>query len=96
MIAFYFVILLYHNCEGDASTPICGFGKMQCVINSQQSIVAEKIRNATSGGVDSCNCLPACTQINYNHEISQANLHYNEMMVAFEALKRDINEKYDY
>lgn len=67
---------------------------MQCVINSQQSIVAEKLRNATFGGVDSCNCLPACTQINYNHEISQANLHYNEMMAAFEAF-RDINEKYD-
>lgn len=60
--------------------------------DSQQSIIAEKLKNATSGGVDSCNCLPACTQITYNHEISQADLHYAKMMAAFDAVL-DINEK---
>lgn len=79
--------------SGDEATAICGFENLQCMTKSQQSIIAKKLKNITTGGVDSCNCLPACTQITYNHEISQADLHYTKMMQAFDAVL-DSNEKY--
>lgn len=86
------LVLFIRIVTGDNTVPICGFASLQCLTNSQQSIVAEKLKNVTSGGVDSCSCLPSCTQITYNLEISQADLHYSKMMAAFDGAK-DINDK---
>lgn len=68
------------NVQGDEATPICGFGKIQCLIDSVKSIMGEKIKNFTTGSEDVCNCLPACAQISYGYEISQANLNFINYM----------------
>lgn len=80
---------------GDASTAICGFERLQCLSDSVQSIIAEKLKNITLGGVDSCNCLPACTQISYDHEISQASLDFHSLMEAFDTTISDLNSRYN-
>lgn len=61
--------------------------------DSVKSILGEKIRNITTGAGDRCNCLPACTQISYSHEISQANLDFQKFMTLTDADSKDLNPK---
>lgn len=77
----------------DSVAPICGFEKLQCVSNSMKSILSEKLKNITNGKEDLCNCLPACTQISYGHEISQANFDFAKFMRVTDATDREINPK---
>lgn len=79
---------------GDDSTPICGFKKIECVTNSMKSILSEKLKNITNGEKDLCNCLPACTQISYSHEISQANFDFLKLMRSTNASEKEMNPKY--
>lgn len=78
---------------GDETTPICGFERIQCLADSVKSILGEKIKNITSGAGDQCNCLPACTQISYSHEISQANFNFPKFMKLTGAESKDLNPK---
>lgn len=63
------------------------------MFNSVKSILGEKIRNITNGVGDQCNCLPACTQISYSHEISQANLDFQKYMKFTDATPAELKPK---
>lgn len=39
-----------------------------------------------------CNCLPSCTSINYDAEISQANYDWKQLLLAFETDLDDLPE----
>lgn len=80
--------------QGDETTQICGFERIQCLADSVKSILGEKIKNITSGAGDQCNCLPACTQISYSHEISQANFDLPKLMRLTDADSKELNSKY--
>lgn len=58
-----------------------------------KSILSEKLKNITNGEEDVCNCLPACTQISYSHEISQANFDFPKFMRVTDATVDEINPK---
>lgn len=46
-------------------------------------------KNYTQKNTGKCNCLPACTSLNYNAETSQADFNWKEL---FKAFKSDMNE----
>lgn len=56
----------------DDTTPICGIAKVNCYTSAENEILeyADAIESSTK--INSCNCLPACTSISYDTEISQA------------------------
>lgn len=89
----YQIYSFHFYLSDDDSTPICGYGKFMCVVNSVKSILGEKLKNVTNGIEDSCNCLPACTQIFYNHEISQASLNFLKLIESFEATSSELNTR---
>ncbi|XP_037044105.1 pickpocket protein 28-like [Bradysia coprophila] len=52
-------------------TKVCGIGRLGCYERAQKKLI-EKVRSTGLSFLDKCNCLPACTQITYDVEISQA------------------------
>lgn len=73
----------------DDKTPICGASKIACYDQAEDDL----LRKQYIGGITSnthtqhsqieCNCLPACTSITYNAEISQAPFDYVSLFKAF-------------
>lgn len=43
-----------------AATPICGFGRMDCVYKSEYGIKLDLIKSGKT-----CNCMPLCNDIDY-------------------------------
>lgn len=67
--------------KGDKDTPICGVAKHSCVAKVEKKLLKEAFLES-SKDVDSvkkrCNCLPACTSINYDIELSPAEFNLDE------------------
>lgn len=77
---------------GDRNTPVCGAAKLQCYNKAEDELLKSdflegltKPENAKKG----CNCLPACTSITYDAEISQAKFDWRSL---FNAYKNPIDE----
>ncbi|KAI8046473.1 pickpocket protein 28 [Drosophila gunungcola] len=71
--------------------PVCGEDKIHCYDRAERQLLVrefERVKalnagNGDSRGVESaCNCMPACTSLVYNTEISQANFDLEEMLLA--------------
>lgn len=58
--------------EGDKNTLICGAAKFKCCNEADNNSVKKNIYNNKTG----CNCLPACTTINFDIEISSSEPRY--------------------
>lgn len=56
----------------DKATPICGIAKVNCLIYAENDLLEDSDAIETSSKINSCNCLPACTSLSYDAEISQA------------------------
>ncbi|XP_031638214.1 pickpocket protein 28-like [Contarinia nasturtii] len=70
----------------DRDTSICGFDKIKCFNDAEDKLLERQFedglkneRNAATG----CNCLPACTSITYDAEISQAKFDWVGLFQAF-------------
>ncbi|XP_069695435.1 pickpocket protein 28-like isoform X2 [Periplaneta americana] len=57
-------------------TSICGAGKRECIQFAADSFTTD------DDGLDTCNCIPACTEITYDVETSQATFKWEESMKA--------------
>lgn len=73
----------------DQKTPVCGAMSIQCYNDAEDELL---IREITEGLADSglnrrgqteCNCLPACTSITYDAEISQADFDWESLFLAY-------------
>lgn len=70
----------------DDKTPICGAAKIRCYDDAEDDLLHQQYIHGVSGGKDlesECNCLPACTSIRYDAEISQAPFDWNRLKEAF-------------
>lgn len=56
----------------DIDTPICGIAKVNCYTYAENDLLEDVGGIESSTTINSCNCLPACTSISYDSEISQA------------------------
>ncbi|XP_037032179.1 pickpocket protein 28-like [Bradysia coprophila] len=71
----------------DKDTPICGIAKIDCYNEAEnnltkQQFVEESTLEPGAERVTSCNCLPACTSIIYDAEISQAPYDWESLNIA--------------
>lgn len=80
----------------DNQTSICSQKQVQCYNKAEDDLMkAELTQSLKSGsgenkrGKTECNCLPSCTSINYDAEISQADYEFVEVFNAYGA---DLNE----
>ncbi|KAH8411341.1 hypothetical protein KR215_002417 [Drosophila sulfurigaster] len=73
--------------------PVCGEEKIHCYERAERDQLVDEFQRVRflnggdteepQGGAQSaCNCLPACTSLVYNTEISQANFDLEEMLAA--------------
>jgi acid-sensing ion channel, other len=64
--------------------PVCGADKINCYDSAEAEILQHQILEKLQQGQSSeCNCLPSCTSITYEAEISQADFDANELLKAF-------------
>ncbi|KAH8405086.1 hypothetical protein KR222_000906 [Zaprionus bogoriensis] len=68
--------------------PVCGISDIACYIAAQDELYAlqqNQTLQQTGGGNDKdmCNCMPACTSLEYNFEISRALYRFDKTIQAF-------------
>lgn len=67
--------------------PICGAAKIQCYNQAEDSLLKQDFMEGLSDKVvnkKGCNCLPACTSITYDAEISQAKFEFVSVFNAYQ------------
>jgi acid-sensing ion channel, other len=80
----------------DNVTNICSQRDIKCYNQAEDNLMRTELRQSLESGSGEnkfgkteCYCLPSCTSINYDAEISQANFEYVKVFNAFGA---DLNE----
>lgn len=72
--------------KGGSRTPICGASKIVCYNNAEDELLKHAfVEGVIAGNTENtgCNCLPACTSITYDAEISQANFDWVSLYTAY-------------
>jgi len=69
-------------------TPVCGLNDITCYTSAQDELYTLLQNQTMAKSVDdrvdiSCNCLPACTSLEYNFEISRAKYDVAKTIRAF-------------
>lgn len=68
------------------TTPICGFSKMSCYFEAEDSLLLKEINEGLSTSDHAirgkCNCLPACNSVQYDAEISQTTFYMEDYLMA--------------
>ena len=73
---------MYFKSPGTADMEVCGPGNIKCYNEAEDELLLKEFNQGfeVSGenyrGHTECNCLPACTSIAYEAEISQADFDY--------------------
>lgn len=74
------------NSIGDSNAPICGSNKTGCYNQAEDDMLQKFFKDGldkTRIPDDSeCNCLPSCTSIAYDAEISQAKFDWKALFAA--------------
>ncbi|XP_063709864.1 pickpocket protein 28 [Culicoides brevitarsis] len=79
----------------DKETPICGAAQIECYNKAEDDILKKEINEGLLTSTDAargntqCNCLPACTSIQYDVETSQARFNWEDL---FKAYKNPLDE----
>ncbi|XP_058461711.1 pickpocket protein 28-like [Malaya genurostris] len=76
----------------DAQTKVCGASKIDCYNEAEDELAGQEVRhsvNETSAHRSTCDCLPGCTSVQYDAEISQADLDWKNL---FQAYKHPLDE----
>ncbi|KAJ6633490.1 Pickpocket protein 28, partial [Pseudolycoriella hygida] len=71
-----------------SETPICGASMIQCYHRAEDELLSQNIRNhislSKSENSSGCNCLPACTSIKYDTEVSHSDFDFKSIFEAYE------------
>lgn len=74
----------------DESTKICNQSKVGCYNLAEDGLMESELSQSLESGSGEnkrgktvCNCLPSCTSINYDAEISQADYEYLKVFNSF-------------
>lgn len=71
----------------DDETPICGTSKIPCYDQAEDDLLQEQYVDGITANdklsLNECNCLPSCTSIRYEAEITQAPYDYIRASNAF-------------
>ena len=71
--------------QDDNNTRICGSSKISCYDEAEDNFLQEHLIPRSTNFTTSieCNCLPACTSLTYDTEISQALFEFNELLIEY-------------
>lgn len=64
----------------NSMTPVCGPSNISCYKSAEYEVMKEEFLKIEAGnelGNDNCNCLPGCTSISYDAEISNTKFTYD-------------------
>ncbi|XP_058117490.1 pickpocket protein 28-like [Anopheles ziemanni] len=70
----------------DDNTKVCGASQIQCYNEAEDDMLLEDVKYLVDKSFDfraKCNCLPACTSVQYDAEISQAALDWKSLIEAY-------------
>lgn len=70
----------------DDNTPICGSSKISCYDDAEDELIQAQYVHGIAGkkySENECDCLPSCTSIRYDAEISQAPFDWDRLKAAF-------------
>lgn len=74
----------------DADTPVCGAKSVTCYNEAEDDHLWQEFYDGLSkassyahGGNTECNCLPSCTSISYDAELSQADFDWENLFLAY-------------
>lgn len=87
---------MIHLFSGINSTPICGASKIFCYHKAEDDLLSHNIRDHLSGSTSDdspdCNCLPVCTSIKYDTEVSQSDFDFKSLFEAYESPMDDYEQ----
>lgn len=73
----------------DNNTRICNQTELECVVKAEELFLSKKVyvslkfrSKSSNRGRTVCNCLPSCTSITYDTEISQARFEFEKVFTA--------------
>lgn len=72
----------------NSETPVCGISNIKCCREAKRDMIhmkfeESKLLNKRGTRKSKCNCLPSCTSIEYDTEITQAQFETQEMLDAY-------------
>lgn len=74
----------------DNKTRVCSQANMTCYGKAELNLMSHELFQSLDTGIEQqkrdrtiCNCLPSCTSIDYDLEISQADFEFTELMEAY-------------
>lgn len=73
---------------GDRNTPVCGAMKIKCYNDAEDTLLEKFFQEGLSNSGyarTGCNCLPSCTSITYDAEISQAKFDWISLFNAYKS-----------
>ncbi|XP_073848490.1 pickpocket protein 28-like [Musca autumnalis] len=96
----------YHKCgcvkfsmPRTADMPICGINKIQCYYQARERLLQkqfkEGLENAEEASGGGCNCLPGCTSLEYETEISEGYYEWLKIMQAYAVYDADYPVNFD-
>lgn len=86
LINFHFFFFIFFLELGDNYAPICGAAKMACYNRAEDDLLKQDFMEGltkTEKKKKGCNCLPACTSVTYDAEISQASFDWKSLFIAY-------------
>lgn len=70
------------------SALVCGASKVLCMADAETELLNENMMDGLTNSRTDCNCLPACTSVAYEVDVSNADMTWKEV---FQAHKSDID-----
>ncbi|XP_055599041.1 pickpocket protein 28-like [Uranotaenia lowii] len=72
----------------EPETAICGASKIQCYNEAEDELLSQDVKYSVDKSFDfraKCDCLPACTSVQYDAEISQADFNWEQLFLAYKS-----------
>lgn len=69
----------------NSQTRVCGIAKLSCCNDAETELIQMKFKGSLerSGYKKQCDCLPSCTTISYDAEISQAGYDFKSQFLVY-------------
>lgn len=72
----------------DDQTKICGSSQIECYNEAEDELLSHEVKHSVNSSYDfraNCDCLPACTSVQYDAEISQADFNWKDLFLAYKS-----------
>ncbi|XP_065086994.1 pickpocket protein 28-like [Ochlerotatus camptorhynchus] len=72
----------------DDRTEICGSSQIACYNAAENELLSHDVKHSVNSSYDfraKCDCLPSCTSVQYDAEISQADFNWRDLFLAYKS-----------